>query len=178
MQTSRVIGRTDENVREISGMVGRTDESVRELSGMIGRTDESVREISGMVGRTDESVREVSGLIGHTDETIREVAGAIEQMDASLTSLREILVATRISVEEGQKHLEEHVHKENVRVYRNVQAVIVEEMSKKARDMGTRLDYLESSAKQNKGMKPLVLLTLLFALASLGIQVAQMLQLF
>lgn len=175
---SGLIGRTDENVREISGMVGRTDESVRELSGMIGRTDESVREISGLVGRTDESVREVSGLIGHTDETIREVAGAIEQMDASLTSLREILVATRISVEEGQKRLEEHVHKENVRVYRNVQAVIVEEMSKKARDMGTRLDYLESSAKQNKGMKPLVLLTLLFALASLGIQVAQMLQLF
>ncbi|MBD5540841.1 MAG: hypothetical protein HDR00_06540 [Lachnospiraceae bacterium] len=175
---SGLIGRTDENVREISGMVGRTDESVREISGMIGRTDESVREISGLVGRTDESVREVSGLIGHTDETIQEVAGAIEQLDASLTSLREILVATRISVEEGQKRLEEHVHKENVRVYRNVQAVIVEEMGKKARDMGTRLDYLESSAKKNSGMKPLVLLTLLLALASLGIQVAQMLQLF
>lgn len=175
---SGLIGRTDENVREISGLVGRTDESVREISGMIGRTDESVREISGLVGRTDESVREVSGLIGHTDETIREVAGAIEQMDASLTSLREILVATRISVEEGQKRLEEHVHKENVRVYRNVQAVIVEEMSKKARDIGTRMDYLEDSAKKNKGLKPLVLLTLLFALASLGIQVAQMLQLF
>ena len=175
---SGLIGRTDENVREISGMVGRTDESVREISGMIGRTDESVREISGLVGRTDESVREVSGLIGHTDETIQEVAGAIEQLDASLTPLREILVATRISVEEGQKRLEEHVHKENVRVYRNVQAVIVEEMGKKARDMGTRLDYLENSAKKNSGMKPLVLLTLLLALASLGIQVAQMLQLF
>lgn len=177
-EISGMIGRTDESVREISGLLGQTDESIRGISGLVGRTDENVREISGMIGRTDESVREISGLIGHTDEAIREVAGVIEQMDASLASLREILVATRISVEEGQKRLEEHVHKENVRVYRNVQAVIVEEMSKKARDMGTKLDYLESDAKKNKGLKPLVLFTLLLALASVGIQVAQILQLF
>lgn len=176
-EISGMLGRTDENVREISGLIGQTDESVRGISLLIGRTDESVREISGLVERTDESVREVSGLIGHTDETIQEVAGAIEQMNTSLMSLREILVATRIGVEEGQKRLEEHVHKENVRVYRNVQAVVVEEMSKKARDVGTRLDYLESNAKKNKGMKPLVLLTLLLALASVGLQVAQILQL-
>lgn len=176
-EVSGLIMRADDNIREISGLIGRTDENVREISGLIGHTDESVRGISGLIVRTDESVREISGLIGHTDENIRTVAGAIEQMEASITSLREILVATRISVEEGQKRLEEHVHKENVRVYRNVQAVIVDEMTKKARDMGTRLDQLESDVKKNSGLKPLVLLTLLLALASVGLQVAQILQL-
>lgn len=177
-EVSELIMRADENIREISGMIGHTDESVRGISGMIGQTDESIRGISGLIGHTNENIRGISELIGHTDEHMREVSGVIEQMEASLTSLREILVATRISVEEGQKRLEEHVHKENVRVYRNVQAVIVDEMTKKARDVGTRLDQLESNAKKNSGLKPLVLLTLLLALASVGLQVAQMLQLF
>lgn len=168
----------DEKFLEVSGLVMHTDDDVKEISGLLGRTDENVRELSGLIGRTDESVRAVSGLIGHTDENIREVADAITQMEASLTTIREILVATRISVEEGQKRLEKHVHEENVRVYRNVQAVVVDEMTKKARDMGARLDQLEHDAKKNRGMKPLLLVTLLLALASVGLQVAQMLQLF
>lgn len=119
---------------------------------------------------TEEGLREMSGLVQQMEESLR-------QTEESLRTTREILVATRMSVEEGQKRLEEHVHKENVRVYRNVQAVITEEATKKARELGTRLDQLETGVKKNSGVKPLLIITFLLALASVGLQVAQILQL-
>ncbi len=119
---------------------------------------------------TEEGLREVSGLVRQMEESLR-------QNEEALKTVREILVATRMSVEEGQKRLEEHVHKENVRVYRNVQAVITDEATKKARELNTRLDQLESSAKKNGGVRPLLIITFLLALASVGLQVAQILQL-
>ena len=70
------------------------------------------------------------------------------------------------------------MHKENVRVYRNVQAVVSEEATRRTRELGERIDHLESGMKKNSGLKPLVIITLLLALASLGMQVAQILQLF
>lgn len=119
---------------------------------------------------TEEGLKEVSGLVRQMEESLR-------QNEEALKAVREILVATRMSVEEGQKRLEEHVHKENVRVYRNVQAVITDEATKKARELNTRLDQLESSAKKNGGVRPLLIITFLLALASVGLQVAQILQL-
>jgi hypothetical protein len=119
---------------------------------------------------TDDALREIT-------EMVRRMETATGQMEESLRTTREILVATRMSVEEGQKRLEEHVHKENVRVYRNVQAAVADEATKKARDIGSRLDQLEGTVKKNQGVKPLLVITFLLALASLGLQVAQILQL-
>lgn len=119
---------------------------------------------------TEEGLREMSGLVGQMQESLR-------QTEANLQNVREILVATRMSVEEGQKRLEEHVHKENVRVYRNVQAVITEEATKKTRELNTRMDQLESGLKKSRGVKPLLIITLLLVLVSVGLQAAQILQL-
>lgn len=118
---------------------------------------------------TEGNIREMSELIGQMKESV-------VQMEETIRNTREILIATRMSVEEGNKHLEEHIHKENVRVYRNVQAVVVEEATKRARDMGVRMDQMESSMKKTNGLKLLVMLTLLLSLASVAIQVLQMLQ--
>lgn len=118
---------------------------------------------------TEGNIREMSEVIGQMKESVA-------QMEETIRNTREILIATRMSVEEGNKHLEEHIHKENVRVYRNVQAVVVEETTKRARDMGVRMDQMESNMKKTSGLKPLVVLTLLLSLASVAIQVLQILQ--
>ncbi len=170
----RMGSRLDEIDRSLNDGLRQNQQSLydalRVLEEKIG-TDSSTEEALSRIETAVSSGRYV------TEENLRELSEMVRNMEESLQSMREILVATRISVEEGQKHLEEHVHKENVRVYRNVQAVITDEATKKARDIGTRLDQLESSAKKNGGLKPLLLFTLLLALASVGIQVAQMLQL-
>lgn len=79
---------------------------------------------------------------------------------------------------EAVKALEEHVHKENVKVYRNVQAVIMDQSTQRAREMGDRLDALERNAKKNSVLMPLAVITFLAATASLIIQLAGMFQLF
>lgn len=177
----RVSGRLDEMERTVSDNFRQSQQAVydalKALEDKIGTSnglEESFERLETAIsaGRyaSEAGIREMSELVHQMDENVR-------QMEESLRSTREILVATRMSVEEGQKRLEDHVHKENVRVYRNVQAVITDEATKKAREMGTRLDQLENSAKKNSGLKPLLIFTFLLALASVGIQVAQILQL-
>ncbi|MCM1160616.1 MAG: hypothetical protein NC412_05260 [Roseburia sp.] len=75
---------------------------------------------------------------------------------------------------EAIKALEEHVHKENVKVYRNVQAVVMDQSTQKAREMGDRLDALERNAKKNNSLMPLTVLTFLAAAAALIIQLMGM----
>ena len=79
------------------------------------------------------------------------------------------------SAEQANKKLEEHVHRENVRVYRNVQAALVDEAGKKAREMNTRLDQMEGTLKKNGGLKVMVVITMLAALVSATLQVLMML---
>lgn len=118
---------------------------------------------------TEGNIREMS-------ELVKQMQISVAQMEETIRNTREIMIATRMSVEEGNKHLEEHIHKENVRVYRNVQAVVVEEATKRARDMGVRMDQMEANMKKTNGLKPLVAITLLAALASVALQVLQILQ--
>lgn len=155
----------------LSGVSGRLDDIERAVEASFEQAFERL-ETAAAADRyaTEEGLKEVSGLVQQMEESLR-------QNEEALKTVREILVATRMSVEEGQKRLEEHVHKENVRVYRNVQAVITDEATKKARELNTRLDQLESSAKKNGGVRPLLIITFLLALASVGLQVAQILQL-
>lgn len=178
----RLGGRLDEIERGVNDSFRQNQQAVldalKELEEKVGSgsgMEEAFERLETVIsaGRyaTEENIREMS-------ELIRQAQESVQQMEESLRSTREILIATRMSVEEGQKHLEDHVHKENVRVYRNVQAVITDEATKKSRDIGTRLDQLENNVKKNGGVKPLLVITLLLALASVGIQVAQILQLF
>lgn len=90
-------------------------------------------------------------------------------------TLSETIQAMQASLLEGNKKLEEYVHKENVRVYRNVQASVVDETSKKATEIYTRLDRIEASVKKNGGVKAFAVLAMLAALASVALQVVQML---
>ena len=152
----------------VSDTVYKTDEGFYRVSG---RLDEMERAINEELQQNHQAV-----FIALRD--LEDKAGNDNEMKESIRTMKELLVGLRLSSEEGQKHLEEHVHKENVRVYRNVQAALSEEATRKARELGERMDRLESGMKKNSGVKPLVLITLLLALASLGMQVAQILQLF
>lgn len=174
-------GRLDELEQCLNGAAGQNNQAVlsalQELENRLAATDN----MEGLLARMETVISsdrytmeakldEMSGLVRNMEENVT-------RMESSLQQIREIMVAVRIGVEEGQKRLEEHVHKENVRVYRNVQAAVSEEATKKARDLGERIDRIESSVKKGNGVKPLLIITLLLALASVGIQIAQILQL-
>lgn len=115
---------------------------------------------------------------------IRNVKEAVAAVDAKLAKennqdeffekIQESIQDEKAVLEKAIKALEEYVHKENVKVYRNVQAVVVDQTTAKTRELGDRLDALERNAKKSKGLMPLALFTLLAAVASLLLQLAQM----
>lgn len=152
----------------ISDAAYKTDDGFYRVSG---RLDEMERNINEEMQQNHQAV-----FIAIRD--LEDKAGNDSEIKEAVRTMKELLVGLRLNSEEGQKHLEEHVHKENVRVYRNVQAVVSEEATRRTRELGERIDHLENGMKKNSGLKPLVLITLLLALASLGMQVAQILQLF
>lgn len=98
-------------------------------------------------------------------------ADALAPIMDSIREMREMIAGAGASAEQANKKLEEHVHRENVRVYRNVQAALVDEAGKKAREMNTRLDQMEGTLKKNGGLKAMVVITMLAALVSATLQV-------
>lgn len=102
-------------------------------------------------------------------------ADALAPIMDGIREMREMIAGAGASAEQANKKLEEHVHRENVRVYRNVQAALVDEAGKKAREMNTRLDQMEGTLKKNGGLKVMVVITMLATLVSATLQVLMML---
>lgn len=115
------------------------------------------------------------------EQTVQEsmnkgiAADALAPIMDGISEMREMIAGAGASAEQANKKLEEHVHRENVRVYRNVQAALVDEAGKKAREMNTRLDQMEGTLKKNGGLKVMVVITMLAALVSATLQVLMML---
>ena len=81
-----------------------------------------------------------------------------EEMKQALVQLREVL-------DEKFRQADDFLHKENVKVYRNVQAAVVEELNKQTEE-------LKKSQKENRGSKavlPISILILLAVLADIAI---------
>lgn len=115
------------------------------------------------------------------EQTVQEsmnkgiAADALAPIMDGIREMREMIAGAGASAEQANKKLEEHVHRENVRVYRNVQAALVDEAGKKAREMNTRLDQMEGTLKKNGGLKVMVVITMLATLVSATLQVLMML---
>ena len=79
------------------------------------------------------------------------------------------------SIKESLKDQEEYIHKENVRVYRNVQASIVDELKLQTEALGMQNKALE---KKLKGIKGLAITVLVFSLIGMSGVIAVLLKLF
>ena len=114
-----------------------------------------------------------------TDDLQSRIASVIsennKQTDATLTQIKELVVGLRVYMDEVEKKCEDFVHKEDVKVYRNVQANVMETVSARARDIGDKLDAMDKRTDKQKGLKPLIVITMLISLASLALSIVQML---
>ena len=105
---------------------------------------------------------------------------AMENMQEQAAKVQEVVMELSAVVDKNQKEIEDwfkqaddFLHKENVKVYRNVQAVVVEEVEKKA-------ELIMKSSEENtiKARKPVLIFAILgflTALASLAVSIMNML---
>ena len=68
--------------------------------------------------------------------------------------IRELVAGQTESLREMQKETDEFTHRENVKVYRNVQAVVVEEVKKQTEELKEANRGAEAHADHNAGCHP------------------------
>ena len=162
---------------DLSGIYQEIGSARTDLSGM--HSDLSV--MGGSVNSLQYQFAGFDNIMRMLEQTVQESmnkgidADALAPIMDGIREMREMIADAGASAEQANKKLEEHVHRENVRVYRNVQAALVDETGKKAREINTRLDQMESALKKNGGLKAMVVITMLAALISATLQVLMML---
>lgn len=99
----------------------------------------------------------------------------IEEIRQAMEEVRQTIEENSGKVDGLSEKTEEFVHKENVKVYRNVQAVVTEEIKNQSDEL------LKHSAKIDKrlaGVKPMVLIALVLSAANAVMLVLQILRMF
>lgn len=131
-------------------------ESMQSDDGREAETRQVLDRIKGLLednSRNEETMQVLDRIKGLLEDNSRN-----EETMQTLTQLKEVL-------EEKFKQSDDYLHRENVKVYRNVQAAVAEELSKQT-------DELKQSQKANRGSKavlPIAVLTLLAVLADIAI---------
>ena len=161
--------------------VRAVEDKLEHLSGNI--ADNAIRQHSLVQDMAVTTENALQDLTRTTEDALQNLQNKLEQQkpadNAELIEatgqIKEMIVNIRLYLDDVQKHVEDYVHKEDVKVYRNVQAVLMEQLSNKTRDLNDHMDALEKSVQKSKGTKPLLVFAILLSAASLTIQILQML---
>lgn len=107
-------------------------------------------------------------------EAIEAQEKLLEEVRLSVEELKQAIAGNAAKTEELLEQSQEFVHKENVKVYRNVQAVIVEELKNQTQELNAGTQKLE---KQTAGMKPIMIIALVLGAVNASMLAAVLLNL-
>ena len=127
-----------------------------------------LRELSEDSSRNEVTLTQLKNLLEDTgkETATQQTLVQIKELLDNGSENEETLAQLKELVEEKFRQSDDFLHKENVKVYRNVQAAVVEELNKQT-------DELKQSQKENRGSKavlPISILILLAVLADIAIQ--------
>lgn len=121
--------------------LSRMREQAAEYESLFNRMQGSSELSAENAKKVQENVQKVQELvdaaIARIEEMQTETEGT-EEIRRLLEELKEQQAASKKTQTEQLEQLTEHVHKENVKVYRNVQAVVVDETAKQNETNGKR----------------------------------------
>ena len=143
-----------ENIKEVSSL--RQD--MGEFRLLLG-------ELQGQVAAVGKNLADMSG---QTEAGIRALEEKIDVLCGQLEALGSGQVIERLDT------VEENVHKECVKVYRNVQAVMVEESGKQAVDIDRTKMHVKSMKKKVTALLVIAIFGLLSGLAGVVLQILNM----
>lgn len=136
------------------------------LGGLVEDNSEAIR----VLQRDTESMKL---LLEQLQKQVDRMGGSVAgQMEAVSRALEESKTAAPSA--ERLDALEENVHKECVKVYRNVQAVMVEESGKQAVDIDRTKFYVKSLKKKTTAILVITIFGMLFGLAGVAMQILTM----
>lgn len=171
-------GNKAEELREIKllleGMKARVAEV---LEGMDGRMAEILetqnsRTAEMLEGQKDQITRALESQKEQAADLLREQSALLEKQNADV---QEMMEAQKKTLEELLHDTEDFTHKESVKVYRNVQAVIENALPKQTAEITESVKNELKGNGNSAGLKAVWILTLTAALANVAIEVLKFL---
>lgn len=128
------------------------------------RIEQAALKVEQGADKAEQNAAKIESLVAAGIAKIEEMQAAscdIGELDTKLEELKKIMT-------EQMEQLTDHVHKEDVKVYRNVQAVVVDETAKQSDIMGKSLASISAGLKAVTGISVAALLA---AVAGIAFQV-------
>ena len=150
--------------------LGRTMEEI-ETTSVSKIQQASDLSIAGIKQTSDVSI---AGINQTVSESLAKIAEIKESSD-NLEAINESVSGIQSKLDESFKTLEDFLHTDNVKVYRTVQAALIEELEKQTTELKAAQEKTE---KSHKIILPFVIITMILTLANLGISIARILGLF
>ena len=157
------------NIESAQGVQNLADQANEKLGQTVGEVEaESVSRIK----QTSEV--SIAGINQALSESLAKIAEIKENSD-NLEQITENMSGLQDKLEELFRNLEVFLHTDNVKVYRNVQASVVEELEKQTTELK---ETVERTASRNKVLLPFVIITMIISIANMAITVARIFNLF
>lgn len=133
----------------------------------------ALEEKTAYVGEEIKAVaEEVSGVQVEVKAVQEEIRAALEEMKALLGEINRAAIDHQSKLDLASSDLEDFMHKESVKVYRNVQAVLIDELKNQTTELD---DRLVQHGKVSPVLYLFMVLTMLASFGVLGIEIVRLL---
>lgn len=174
------MGKYDECLQEMRRLNLKNIESAQGVQELADKANEKLGQTVGeMEAESVSRIRQTSDLsIAGINQTLNESLAKIAEIRENsdhLEKMTENMAGLQEKIEERFKSMEDFLHVDNIKVYRNVQAAMIEELGKQEAELRQEQDKL---AKSNKILLPFVIISMFMTIANLVVTIARILGLF
>ena len=171
LQEMRKIQMTNtQTAQNLHDLMVESTESMRKLVG------ESVAKITDIQTTADTQKTEARESAEMVAKNVEQMEEKVVSMQETVAQLTEVLDKNQKDIAEWFKQADDFLHKENVKVYRNVQAVIVDELENKTQTIVKAQE--DNTKKSGKPMLIFAVLAFVTAAANLVVQIMNIMGMF
>lgn len=165
-----------ESAQEVQDLADKASERLEKTVGEVESASVSrIKQTSDMsiAGIQQTSDASIAGINQTVAQSLAKIAEIKDTSDKdNLEKITEAVSGLLAGQDELFKNLEDFLHTDNVKVYRNVQAAMIEELEKQTKELE---EAQEKASKVTKTVLPFAIITMILSLANLGILTAQIL---
>ena len=167
------------NMESAQGVQDLADKASEKLEKAVGEVESasvsriqqtSDMSIAGIQQTSDASIAGINQAVAQSLAKIAEIKDSSDK--DKLEKITEAVSGLLAKEDEAFKNLEDFLHTDNVKVYRSVQAAMIEELEKQTNELK---EAQKKAAKAAKIVLPFAVITMILSLANLGILVSQIL---
>jgi len=196
MIKANYMAEAEENER-LTARLHRYEDALQEMRRLSYQNMENAEKIKLLLNESLQKIQEVQCVTPMVDNTALEEAWktqfealseSFKEMQMKVeetlgkpqeqTNIEELFLSQKKTMEDLEKASEDFMHRESVKVYRNVQAVLEEELPKQTGEITEKVGQAIKESKVSKAVLPVCIITLLATLANIGVLVAHLWGLF